>query len=122
MKPPIPAPESRRATRRTVELFCEVVAPHADRPEQALCTDLSERGMSLLSDVPLDVGDVVSISFAPPSRSIQLTLFGRVRRSFLDLDAEQFDSGIEFVQLSAFERKTLRDALVGLPARLPRAS
>lgn len=122
MKPPTRMPpESRRTARRAVELICEVIAPHEDQPEQALCTDLSEHGMSLLTDVPLDVGDIVSVCIKPPTHSIRLTLFGQVRRSFLDLDAEQFDTGIEFVNISAFERKTLRDALVGLPPRLPRA-
>ena len=120
MKPPFEKiPESRRATRRAVELFCDVVAPHEDYAEQALGTDLSQYGMSLMTDVPLDVGDVITVTFTPPGRDITLTLFGLVRRSFLDIDVGQFDTGIEFVNITPFETKLLRDALVGIPPKLP---
>ncbi len=115
-------PESRRAARRAVELDCELICDHWDHPVTAICTDLSPYGVWLETTTPLKPGERVVISFTPPNRNKELTLFARVTRIERDNeDLEQDSTGVghEFQGLSLCEQHILSGAQRGLPPHLP---
>jgi hypothetical protein len=117
-------PESRRAARRAVDFPIELVASSWDRPVASRCTDLSPFGMWLETTLPLVEGDDVVVCFTPPQRQRPMTLFARVRhvvRDDLGVRSQAFGVGLEFENATVFEEKTLGDALVGMPPRLPTA-
>ncbi len=115
-------PESRRAARRAVELDCELICNHWDRPIPSICTDLSPYGVWLETTMPLEHGERVVLSFTPPSRGKELTLFARVKRIERDDDDRVHGCsgvGLEFEGLSVWEQQILSGALRGLPPHLP---
>ncbi len=115
-------PESRRAARRAVDFHCDLVAVRWDRPVCSRCTDLSPYGMWIETTLPLTEGDSVVVTFTPPQRERELTLFAKVRHVVRDIFGKRcqaFGIGLEFENVTVFEDKTLSDGLKGMPPRLP---
>ncbi len=114
-------PESRRAARRAVDIACDLISTHWDRPVPSRCSDLSPHGMWLETTVPLEVGERVVVCFRPP-RSGDMMVFARVNRVERDDRDERSGSsgvGLELVGLSALEQTELALSLRGLPPVLP---
>ncbi|MBW2454015.1 MAG: PilZ domain-containing protein [Deltaproteobacteria bacterium] len=117
-------PESRRAARRAVDFACDLVAARWDRPVTSRCTDLSPFGMWLETTLPLTEEDSVVVSFTPPQRDREMTLFATVRhvvRDTFGMRSQAFGIGLEFENVTVFEEKILGDRLRGMPPRLPTA-
>lgn len=107
--------ESRRAARRAVDFRCELVAGNG--AIESRCVDVSPYGMWVDTTEPVAIDDTVVVSFVPPKRKRELTLFARVRR--IDPSGDVTSVGLEFESLEWFEQKTLADCLRGIPPRLP---
>ena len=117
-------PESRRTARRAVDFSIDLVTSSWDRPVASRCVDLSPLGMWLETTLPVVEGDEVVVCFSPPHRQREMAIFARVRhvvRDDLGVRARAFGVGLEFENATVFEKKTLADALHGMPPRLPTA-
>lgn len=118
-------PGARRALRRAVHVECDVVSSWWDEPVPHLATDLSPHGMWVESQFPLQLGEVVVLTFRPPrwSSDEQLIAFGAVRRVELRRrasDPRASGMGIELLDLDDDEARDLAASLRGLPPPLPR--
>jgi hypothetical protein len=112
---------ARRAERRAVNILCDVVAREWEAPFSHRATDLSPFGMWLQTSFPLRVGDVVVLSFKPPTWSDtgDLTVFAEVTRRvkiFERHGVRRNGMGLEFLDLSDEERGRLRGWLRHKPS------
>jgi hypothetical protein len=115
-------PESRRVTRRAVDIACDLITERWDRPVQSHCVDLSPQGMRLETTFPLDVEDMVVVSLRPPHAVDELTLFARVAsvvRAPRFLETGRIVVGLEFLAPDDDDLVILYEALRGLPPPLP---
>lgn len=103
-------PEARRTVRRDVDLECEV---YTDLWGEALThhvTDVSEDGLWIRTELLLEVGTEVALTFRPPDWDEPLCVAGRVRRVELRArpgDRNAVGMGIAFEALRADERRRL---------------
>ena len=122
-----PAPESRRAARRAVDIRCDLITDRWDRPVPSRCADLSPHGMWLETSMRLDVCERVVVCFrlpqaSPSAQPSELMLFARVKRVERDdHDVAQGSSGValEFVGTTAHELTALDASLRGIPPVFP---
>jgi hypothetical protein len=113
---------ARRELRRSVFVGCDVLSDLYDEPVRHRATDLSPAGLWLDSDLPLEPGTDVALSFAPPGRSQPIIAVGMVRRAVLRRrrrDRMPSGMGIAFTDLSDEAYETLASSLVGMPPPLP---
>jgi len=111
--------EMRRAMRVPVEL----VSADWDEPVTLTSSDLSPRGCFLPSNVLLERGTPVVVSFRIGRDAAEWTLFGEVVRVSAwrrRTDAFAGGFGVRFVGTRAMERLRLRERLRGVPPPLPR--
>ena len=106
--------ESRVTTRRSVELKCAVLAESWGTPMSFNATDLSEYGLWLEAELPLQIGTEVAVVFTPPQASEPIYVAGEVRRV---RDDRESGMGIVFAGLRPEDRRMLTASLQGL---LPR--
>ena len=117
--------QRRSALRRAVHLEAHVLCDAWDGPVEHLATNLSEQGIWLSSQLPLEVGEEVLLTLMPPRwrGSAPLTTLGKVARVGLNRrrrDRHQAGMGIRFVDLGDDQSGLLRRALQGLPPPLPK--
>jgi hypothetical protein len=130
-----PKREARGAVRRLVELECGVFSDMWGEVIPHRVTDVSEDGVFIETDLLLDVGSEVTLTFYPPDWEEPLCVAGTVRRVELEKGEEvsQIGMGIGFEALRGDERRQLthsmrclraeasylldRRTLVGIPVR-----
>lgn len=117
--------QRRQALRRHVDLVCSVVADLWDEPVEHQVRDLSHRGMYLDTPLPVDPGTELVLELRPPGFDEPLYLYGRVSRVELRRRANEVRGaglGVELLDTPEEVERRLREALVGLPPRLPGGS
>ena len=101
----------RGYVRRAVELPCELVTTSSDQPDLSWGVDLSESGIFLESERPLQRGEGVVVGLAPPvGWSLpELVLFGEVARAVHGRRREDAKTGmaVRFLDLGPAERRAL---------------
>ncbi|MCC6521655.1 MAG: PilZ domain-containing protein [Polyangiaceae bacterium] len=123
-------PHSRRSTRRSVDVPCDVVCTDSEEPMPLTATDLSAYGMWIPTSFPLRPGQRVVLSFRPPRwpRRRELTVFAEVARvvkSERRAQASQAGGmGLAFSDLGREDRVALQHCLRAVsapsPGRAPR--
>jgi Tfp pilus assembly protein PilZ len=106
--------EARRAVRRFVDLECDVYADLWGEAISHRVTDVSEEGLWIQTDLLLEVGTEVALTFFPPDWEEPLCVAGRVQR--VELRARRGDRnavgmGIEFEALRGDERRRLTSSM-----------
>lgn len=107
-------PEARRTVRRFVDLDCEVYADLWGEAISHRVTDLSEDGLWIQTELLLEVGTEVALTFYPPDWDEPLCVAGRVQRVELRArpgDRNAVGMGIEFDALRADERRRLNASI-----------
>jgi hypothetical protein len=120
-----PVPSRRRALRRSVQLDCAVHSPLWDGEAFYLATDVSPHGLWLHTDLALDLGERLMLSFRPPrwpEWCWPVTAFGEVVRVNLSRRrADRPDAGmaVRFTEIDPVAREEMALLLRGLPPPLP---
>ncbi len=102
--------EARRAVRRLVDLQCGVFSDVWGEAILHRVTDVSEDGLWIETDLLLEVGSEVTLSFYPPDWEEPLYVAGQVQRVELERGLEQTGTvgmGISFETLRTDERRQL---------------
>ncbi len=103
-------PEARRTVRRNVDFDCGLLTDLWDEPVPHRVTDLSETGIWIATDFPLEVGTEVAVELTPPDWDTPLYVSGEVRRVDLSRrmgDPRSAGMGIAFQALRADDRRRL---------------
>ncbi len=106
--------------RRLVDLECEVYSELWGETITHRVTDVSEDGLWIQTELLLEVGSEVTMTFCPPDWDEPLYVAGRVRRVELQprpRDSNAVGMGIEFEAMRADERRRLTRSLRGLRAQ-----
>jgi Tfp pilus assembly protein PilZ len=106
--------EARKAVRRLIDLECRVFSDVWGEAIVHRVTDVSEDGLWIETDLLLEVGSEVTLSFYPPDWEEPLYVAGRVRRVELERRPEQTTSvgmGIAFETLRTDERRQLTQSM-----------
>lgn len=112
--------EARRAVRRLVDLECEVYSEVWGEAIPHRVTDVSEDGLWIQTDLLLEIGSEVTLTFYPPDWDDPLYVAGRVQRVELQHrpgDACAVGMGIEFEALRLDERRRLTRSMRGFRAQ-----
>jgi Tfp pilus assembly protein PilZ len=102
--------EARRAVRRLVDLECAVYSELWGEAIAHRATDVSEEGLWIQTDLLLEIGTEVTLTFYPPDWEEPLYVAGRVQRVELQPrpgDGSAVGMGIEFEALRTDERRRL---------------
>jgi len=102
--------EARRAVRRLVDLECEVYSALWGEAITHRVTDVSEEGLWIQTDLLLEIGTEVALTFYPPDWEEPLYVAGCVQRVELQRkkgDGRAVGMGIEFEALRTDERRRL---------------
>ena len=112
--------EARRAVRRLVDLECEVYSELWGEAITHQATDVSEEGLWIQTDLLLEIGTEVALTFYPPDSEEPLYVAGRVQRVELQRklgDGSAVGMGIEFEALRTDERRRLTHSMRCLRAQ-----
>lgn len=112
--------EARRAVRRLVDLECEVYAELWGEAISHRVSDVSEEGLWIQTELLLEPGTEVTLTFFPPDWEEPLYVAGRVQRVELRRqpgDASAVGMGIEFEALRTDERRRLTHSMRCLRAQ-----
>lgn len=110
--------EVRKAFGHEIEL----VAADWDEPIGLPARDLSPGGVFVATELPLEEGSELVVSFWVPQCPGEITVFGEVVRVCLPRRrSDRFSPGmgVRFLDISPLERLFVRDALRGVPPPLP---
>jgi|GEM_PF-1381295 len=102
--------EARRAVRRLVDLECSVYSELWGEAISHRVTDVSEEGLWIQSDLLLEIGTEVTLTFYPPDWEEPLYVAGRVQRVELQRrpgEESAVGMGVEFEALRTDERRRL---------------
>jgi Tfp pilus assembly protein PilZ len=102
--------EARRVVRRLVDLECAVYSELWGEAISHQVTDVSEEGLWIQTDLLLEIGTQVTLTFYPPDWEEPLYVAGRVQRVELQRrpgDGSAVGMGIEFEALRTDERRRL---------------
>jgi hypothetical protein len=120
------ARRNRRSLRRAVQLEADVMSDLWDGAVPLTVTNLSLHGAWLDSELSLDVGDELSLTFTPPYwQTLGLPMLrARATVARVSLRRRRCDSasagmGLRFTGLSAVAQRNLDEVLRGLPPPLP---
>jgi hypothetical protein len=113
---------NRRALRRAVQLPCELVSRYVDQPLLYWATDLTPFGAWLETPIPMELGEQVVLCFSPGIwwAARELMLFAEVTRVATHRDVEERGMGLEFLDVTAHERRALDAWLRNRPPPLPK--
>ena len=112
--------EARRAVRRLVDLECEVYSELWGESISHRAIEVSENGLWIQTELLLEVGTEVTLTFYPPDWEEPLCVAGRVQRVELRSrpgDANAVGMGIGFEALRNDERRRLTRSLRCLRAQ-----
>ena len=101
---------TRRDGRQAVDIACEVMTNRSELAALLRCTDLSLGGARIRSGIAPAKGELVVLSFKPPSERQELTLFAKVCHVIRRGRAVR-GFGVEFLRTSARERQALSVAM-----------
>jgi len=102
--------EARRAVRRLVDLECGVYSALWGEAISHRVTDVSEEGLWIESDLLLEIGTEVTLTFYPPDWEEPLYVAGRIQRVELQRrpgEDSAVGMGVEFEALRIDERRRL---------------
>lgn len=111
--------EARRAVRRLVDVQCEVYSEIWGEAIPHRVTDVSEDGLWIQTDLLLEPGSHVTLTFYPPDWEEPLYVAGRVERVELQRrpgEGSAVGMGVAFEALRRDERRRLTLSIRGLPA------
>ena len=108
--------------RRSLGIPIELITPQWDDPINLLASDLSPRGTYIQSEIMPENGEHVICSFKLKNGQPDYCFFGEVTR--INMLRRKTDRGwpgfgIEFLDVSPFERLNIRGSLRGLPPPIP---
>ncbi|MCZ6805897.1 MAG: PilZ domain-containing protein [Deltaproteobacteria bacterium] len=106
--------EARRAVRRLIALECGVFSDVWGEAIMHRVTDVSEDGLWIETDLLLEVGSDVTLTFYPPDWEEPLHVAGRVQRVGLERGTHESTSigmGIAFEALRINERRQLTQSM-----------
>ncbi len=106
--------EARRVVRRLVDLDCAVYSELWGEAISHQVTDVSEEGLWIQTDLLLEIGTQVTLTFYPPDWEEPLYVAGRVQRVELQRrpgDRSAVGMGIEFEALRIDERRRLTQSM-----------
>ena len=112
--------EARKTVRRLVDLDCEVYSELWGEAITHRVTDVSETGLWIHTDLLLEVGTELTLTFVPPDWEEPLCVAGRVRRVELrpvPNDGGAVGMGIAFETLRNDERRRLTHSMRCLRAQ-----
>jgi len=112
--------EARKTVRRLVDLDCEVYSELWGEAITHRVTDVSETGLWIQTDLLLEVGTELTLTFVPPDWEEPLCVAGRVRRVELrprPSDGGAVGMGIAFETLRNDERRRLTHSMRCLRAQ-----
>jgi hypothetical protein len=115
----------RRALRRAVDIECAVLSAEWMEVAPLVAADLSPLGMWLDSQLPLEPGSEVVVSFTPPrwpKWGAPVTVLARVVRVGLPRrrgDHGNAGMGLRFLDLDPEHAERLARCLQGIPPTLP---
>jgi PilZ domain len=114
----------RRSLRRAVSLEASLLSDGWDGSVPFTATNLSPEGLWLETDLPLDLGEEVVVSFRPPTWSAEQPMRALARVTRVGLyrrkrEHRRSGMGLRFVALDPIESAFLRSSLRGLPPPLP---
>ncbi|MBI5160767.1 MAG: PilZ domain-containing protein [Micrococcales bacterium] len=112
----------RYEVRKAYASEVELVTPDWDEPVGFAARDLSPGGVFVATDLALDPGSELVVSFWVPECPGEITVFGEVVRVCLPrrrTDHFLAGMGVRFLDISPLERLYVRDALRGVPPPLP---
>lgn len=113
---------TRRVTRRSLGLPCELLSSHAGLRREHLL-DLSTRGASVTATSLLSEGEEVVLSFMPPGLSRAVEAVARVAHVVTPKlpwwQTSRGIAGLEFAPLPASLLREIERSLRGLPPPLP---
>lgn len=112
--------EARRTVRRLVDLECEVYCELWGQPIPHRATDVSEDGLWIHTELLLEAGTEVVLTFYPPDWDEPLCVAGRVERVELRSRPGQQNAigmGVAFEALRADERRRLSRSIRCLRAQ-----
>ena len=106
--------EARTAVRRLVDLECDVYSELWGEAISHRAVEVSENGLWIQTELLLEVGNEVTLTFYPPDWDEPLCVAGRVRRVELRSrpgDANSVGMGIAFEALRNDERRRLTQSM-----------
>jgi Tfp pilus assembly protein PilZ len=106
--------EARRAVRRLVDLECAVYSELWGEAIAHRATDVSEEGLWIQTDLLLEIGTEVTLTFDPPDWEEPLYVAGRVQRVEFHPrpgNGSAVGMGIEFEALRTDERRRLTQSM-----------
>jgi Tfp pilus assembly protein PilZ len=112
--------EARTAVRRLVDLECEVYSALWGEAIPHRAVEVSENGLWIHTDLLLEVGTEVTLTFYPPDWDEPLCVAGRVRRVELRSrpgDGNAVGMGVAFEALRNDERRRLTHSMRCLRAQ-----
>jgi Tfp pilus assembly protein PilZ len=112
--------EARRAVRRLVDLECEVYSALWGEAISHRAVEVSENGLWIQTELLLEIGTEVTLTFSPPDWDEPLCVAGRVQRVELRArpgDANAVGMGIAFDALRNDERRRLTQSIRCLRAQ-----
>ncbi|MGB8329495.1 MAG: PilZ domain-containing protein [Polyangiales bacterium] len=111
--------EARKAVRRLIDLECAVYSELWGEAISHRVTDVSEDGLWIQTDLLLEIGSEVTLTFYPPDWEEPLYVAGRVQRVELQRrpgDGSAVGMGVAFEALRTDERRRLTRSMRGLRA------
>jgi len=112
----------RRSLRREIECDCHLMSDLWDGAVRHPMRELSDEGMWIESDLPLQEGEAVVVRFDLPRERRTIYASGRVARARLRRrrqDRERSGMAIELTNLRAEERASIARSIAGMPPPVP---
>jgi len=119
-------PSRRGALRRAVQLECAIQSPLWEGSAFYLATDLSPEGLWLSTNLALELGDQLIVSFRPPrwpDWAWPVTALAEVVRVSLPRrrgDRQPSGMGVRFSEIDPDASQQMAQLMRGLPPPLPR--
>lgn len=115
-------PQRRHASRRAVDLRCEAVRDRGFRLAGDRILDLSAEGAFLVTQLSLELGDEVILSFKAPRTRFWIDARGVVVRQIAGKRKSDRARGVglRFLPIEGAERAVLEATLSKAPPTLPR--
>lgn len=113
---------NRYEIRKAVHGHLELISSLWDDPVTLETTDISPEGAFTITDLPLEVGETVVVSFGLEKTLKAFCFFAEVSRVNLSRRARDLDvagMGLRFLDAKPMERLAIRDALRKVPPPVP---
>lgn len=115
--------QKRSDVRRASIISAEVMAPYWKDSLDLIASDISPKGMYLISDQMPHVGEFVFCSFSVRGNEPEYRILSKVKRinwHRRSTDMIRPGFGVEFLAISGEQRRTIYRRLKGMPPPIPR--